>query len=377
MKNLKKVLSLMLVLAMTVALCACGADNSVTKEEVAQMIEDANEAARAAGYFEGLSDGLNRAENFICDCPSCTNSTLTTNDTDNTTDNTGAEPEVVKAEHLPILMTYIGTWLDQNGDPMSYADAERFFKCNREYAKVAVAINSLCEELQSDLYRHDLETVHDWATASPHNTDEYLAYEWILSEMEANYDNYLNDLLALIGDQIDLDSSPAANVATCIILEKMLEFRDNGTYEASINPHRKHDCEAEGCNRAATVALESDIYYYNPSNPINNAVLNSLPVMSDVMELVAISDAEIATYLDEQNTGSITQFDLQHPTIYFDRLGRVHGALTPDEEYYYATSSGNVYKLNSHTDIDRIGESPLFDASLCGTYVGTTNRILK
>jgi hypothetical protein len=28
-------------------------------------------------------------------------------------------------------------------------------------------------------------------------------------------------------------------------------------------------------------------------------------------------------------------------------------------------------------NIERIGESPLFDASLRGTYVGDTNRILK
>lgn len=372
MKTAKKVLSLTLALAMTLALCACGANNGVTKAEVAQMIEDAYEIARTAGYFEGLS----RVNDSVCNCPNCPNTgtrpTLTTNSPDDNPNDSEGDSEIIRAEHLPILMTYNGTWLDQNGEPMSYADSERFFKHNREYAKVAVAINNLCEELQSDAHQHDLETVYSWATASPHDTDEYLAYKWILSEISANYDNYLNDLLALIGDQIDFNSSPAANVATCIILEKMLEFRDDGTYEASINPHRKHDCETEGCVKTVTSPAPT-----GKTIPADNAVLKSLPIVRDVLELVAMSDAEIIASLDEQNLHSTTQFDLLHPNLYFDQLGRVHGATTPDEEYYYATSGGKVYKLDSRTDVDRTGESPLFDASLYGTYVGTTNRILE
>ena len=71
---------------------------------------------------------------------------------------------------------------------MNYTEAKRFFSRNRAYAKVAVAINSLCVELQSDGYQYDLDRVSDWATEKPHDPDEYLDYEWILAEMEANYD---------------------------------------------------------------------------------------------------------------------------------------------------------------------------------------------
>lgn len=364
MKNLKKVLSLMLVLVMTLTLCACGADNSVTREEVAQMIEDANEVARAAGYFEGLNDGLNRAENFICDCPNCTNP-----DTDPTLTTLTAtdEPEVTQAKRLPIMFNKWGGWIDQNGEEMESWKAEYFFADNREYARVAIAINRLCHNAKGDFTRMRLDELWEKVNAEPSNPEEYLAYEWILSEMPADYDWCLNDLYELIEEDIDF-TQPAASIASRIILGKLLEFRDNGTYESATNSHLMHDCEAEGCNRAATVASESDIYYYNPSNSTKG---------KDEVDWSSMTDAEIVAYLDEQNINSITQFDLQHPTIYFDQLGRVHGAINPDEEYYYATSSGNVYKLDSRTNIDRIGKSPLFDASLRGTYVGTTNRILK
>lgn len=376
MKTTKNVLSLILALTITLSLCACGADSGVTKAELNRMIEDVYTTAYTEGYSEGQSDSqkeslMQHAEDFICDCPSCTNSGA---DAENTftadeSENIKNELEVVREEHLPILMNYIGTWLDQNGDPMSYADAELFFKRNREYAKVAVAVNSLCEELQSAAYQHSLETVYGWATASPHDTDEYLAYEWLLSETEINYDSYLSELLALIGDQIDLNSSPAANIATSIILEKMLEFRDDGTYEAAINPHRKHDCEAEGCNTTPDATVVS----------LPNPALANVPVVSDILELklADTSDAEITAQLDEQNQGPVTQFDLQHPNLYFDSLGRAHGGNGPIDEYYYATSDGKVYKLDNSTDIERIGESPLFDASLRGTYVGETTRIIK
>ncbi len=89
----------------------------------------------------------------------------------------------------------------------------------------------------------------------------------------------------------------------------MLEFRADGTYDEAINPHRKHDCEANGCNTQPT-----------NTPPTQNPVLTSLPIVGDIL---ALSDE-----------------------------------LTDD-------------------DIERIGESPLFDASLRGTYVGDTNRILK
>lgn len=369
MKTMKRTLSLILALTMTLSLCACGADPEAATlgADKERLLETLQAYVQSPGFLE-LQDELARTNGCDCGCPCCDHPSCTSSgaDAENTftadeSENAENELETVREEHLPILMNYIGTWLDQNGNPMSYADAERFFKRNREYAKVAVAISSLCEELQSDLYQHDLETVHGWATASPHDTDEYLAYEWLLSETKANYDNYLSELLALIGDQIDLDSSPAANIATSIILEKMLEFRDDGTYEAAINPHRKHDCEVEGCNTAP------------------NPALANVPVVSDVLELelAGMSDAEIAAQLDEQNQGPVTQFDLQHPNLYFDSLGRAHGGNGPIDEYYYATSDGKVYKLDNNTDIERIGESPLFDASLRGTYVGETTRRIK
>jgi len=324
----------------------------------------AGKAYRSAGYFEGLNDGLKAAGSSSCDC-GCSSRTINPADTSTedptpTTTTYVSKTKTVKKKHLPILMNYVGTWLDQDGQPMDYADSETFFKQNREYAKVAVAINSLCKELQSDFYQECLDDVSEWANRAPHDCEEYLTYDWVLAEMTADYDNYLNDLLALIGDQIDYDSSSAANTATRIILGKMLEFRADGTYDAAINPHRKHDCEAEGCRTTTTP-------------PASQSILDALPIVGDLAQL---SDAEIVAYLDA-NVTAPTEFDRQHPSLYFDRLGRVHGCKDPSEELYYATSNGRVYLLNHSTDLDRIGESPLSDKGPIGMYVGRTNRILK
>ena len=337
------------------------------KQQIADIIYSSGELANSAGYFEGLCAGMAMSDSCPCGCADCraaSDQTLSIIglDSQKTNDNqpsTVAPENNPREECLPILMDYKGTWLDQNAEPMSFADAERFFSRNRAYAKVAVAINSLCVELQSDSYQYNLDRVSGWAAEKPHDPEEYLDYEWILAEMKADYDYYLNDLLNLIGSEIDYENSPADRTATHIILEKMLEFRSDGTYNAAINPHRKHDCEAEGCNT-------------------QNPVLISLPIVSDILALSEeLSDAEIVALLDEQRTTPITQFDLQHPNIYFDRLGRVHGASDPTEELYYATIFGAVYQLDRDIDVNRIGESPLFDASLRGTYVGDTNRILK
>lgn len=365
MKIQKNILALLLILAFLAGfgVCAAAQSQNLHRNTGTKANEYQPPAKPTLDYAD--QEPVNAPESIARPSISSATDEATSYEDAATTDEVvsseeNATPVSNREEHLPILMTYSGTWLDQDGAPMSYADAERFFKRNREYAKVAVAINSLCEELQSDARQYDLNTVHDWATASPHDTDEYLAYEWILSEMEANYDNYLNDLLALIGDQIDFDSSPAANVATCIILEKMLEFRDDGTYEASINPHRKHDCNTEGCY--AKTATSPD------------------PAKTPAIDTLTLTDkptsAEIIALLDSQ-VAAPTTFDRQHPNLYFDRLGRVHGAANPTEEYYYATASGKVYQLCSNTDVDRIGESPLFYANLRGSYVGETNRILK
>lgn len=367
MKTMKKALSLMLTLVIALSLCACGANSGASKADVARVIEDVTDVARAFGYFEGFSKGWETAGNYACACPDCNCSGRVNTDTANDATGIESKPEIAKEQHLPILMDYADTWIDQNGDPMDYADAKLFFERNREYAKVAVAINSLREESQSNFCQYQLYNIYSWAIASPHNVDEYLAYEWLLSEMETDYENYLDDLFTLIGDQIDLDSSPAANVATCIILGKMLEFQDDGTYETAANPHNEHDCDTEGCNVT------------HDATPVNlpNTTLTNVPVISDVLEVISMSDAEIIAYLDKQSFGQVTEFDSQHPNLYFDHTGRAHGAIRPDEEYYYATTNGKVYKLEDHTDIDRIGESPLFDESLCGTYVGETNRRIK
>lgn len=331
------------------------------------------DASYDAGYAKGYSDGLQVALDAIAAEPNYQATSEATDAQTLDTDTNLTDPEIVRDRYLPILMDDNGTWLDQNAEPIPYANSERFFKCNREYAKVAVAINSLCEELQSDFYQNQLDTISSWATAEPYDTEEHLRYEWLLGEMEANYDNYLNDLLVLIGNQIDFNNSPAARTATCIILEKMLQFRDDGTYEAAINPHRKHDCEAEGCN-------EPPAYYHNPTSA-------SLPVVSDAFDILhghgsekpveKMSDAEIIAYLDEQCLKSPTQFDLQHANLYFDAQGNPHGYMSPDEELYVATSSGEVYQLRNRSDRERLNISPDHGPEALGTYVGTTNRLLK
>lgn len=386
MKIQKKFLALSLILAFAAGFCvhAIGysinqkASQEAKRQQVADAIYSSGEIANSAGYFEGLHVGMSLLDGCTCGCPNCaaTDSRPLSviglddqNDDKSNEDQPGpAEPEDPNPheERLPILMDHKGTWLDQNAEPMNYTEAKRFFSRNRAYAKVAVAINSLCVELQSDGYQYDLDRVSDWATEKPHDPDEYLDYEWILAEMEANYDYYLNDLLNLIGNEIDYENSPADRTATHIILEKMLEFRADDTYDEAINPHRKHDCEANGCNTQPT-----------NTPPTQNPVLTSLPIVGDILALSdELTDADIVALLDAQAFYP-TIFDQQHPNLYFDRNGRAHGTSDPTEEYYYADTFGAVYRLDSNTDIERIGESPLFDASLRGTYVGGTNRILK
>ena len=78
------------------------------------------------------------------------------------TDTNLTDPEIVRDRYLPILMDDNGTWLDQNAEPIPYANSERFFSATVNTLKVAVAINSLCEELQSDFYQNQLDTISSW-----------------------------------------------------------------------------------------------------------------------------------------------------------------------------------------------------------------------
>lgn len=109
-----------------------------------------------------------------------------------------------------------------------------------------------------------------------------------------------------------------------------------------------------------------------PSAPVAGSPTTAFP--TDTPDWSTMTDQEIVTYLDEQRHGSPTQFDIQHPTVYFDRAGRVHGVENPTEELFYTTGKGSVYKANSHAEIASYtdGQTPP-----TGEYVGTTTRVIK
>lgn len=198
--------------------------------------------------------------------------------------------------------------------------------------------------------------------------------------MPADYDCYLNNLYELIEEDIDF-TQPAASISSRIILGKLLEFRDNGTYESATNVHLMHDCETEGCHQTAasseveehhqttaSSASEKDGYRRDPDTSLKE---------KDEVNWSSMTTAEIIAYLDNQRTTSVTQFDIQHPTIYFDQDGRACGSDVTGIADYYATRNGEVYKLNGSTDIDRMNENMSSDISQLGTYVGETTRRIK
>lgn len=80
---------------------------------------------------------------------------------------TDTRPAWNEAYHIPVLLTWDGVWLDQDGEEMRFADSERYFKSFPEYGRTALEINRELTDLHTDGRDFDLERVENWTADVP------------------------------------------------------------------------------------------------------------------------------------------------------------------------------------------------------------------
>lgn len=158
-----------------------------------------------------------------------------------------------------------------------------------------------------------------------------------------------------------------------------------------VNSNKGRDSNDRGTDTDRSVS--SDNIGTNTSDPADSESLKGseppieIPAPGELTRetLAKLSRAQIIQYLD-QTAGdrNMSEFDRQHPDLYFTHDGQAKG-LNPEEEYYYATSGGMVYRLatrydSSHPNDDpnfrNLGNTPFEEEAIGAVYLGRTNRIL-
>ena len=146
---------------------------------------------------------------------------------------------VTKVEYIPIVINGDGAVFDQNGIQITRAQATAFFEKHQAYARTFVAVNDLCTDLVGDVREDFLDSTYRDAFASDgHVEGECLSYNWLLYELPEGYDEHLEELKDLTeGYWLHFDSADY-DTALRVLLGKLIEFRDDGTYEFIITAKR-------------------------------------------------------------------------------------------------------------------------------------------
>lgn len=398
---MKKVVAIVLTIITTAILTACG----YSQAELDRAVNAAYAEGRTIGYSEGYQDARGKVYTDN------NGRTYSTTQLVSTLDVTDTNTQHYEAQKLPILMTKDGYWLDQNGEEMTPIESSSFLGMHHEYAKVVAVINLLHEDIVTDYTQFKLERLLEDANSAKVNDEEYLSYQWFYnqvidtySECWNSYSQCFDDFCQNFIDQVDVDASRSAKTAANIVFSTTMLFQESGLYDEIVNSRKVSEPEPaiptptstnattskeqpSGSATHGTPSATQTTSTPGTSSTPSSARTTSTPNTSSGATVTTgeeepnwqtMSDEEVISYLDSHKITPPTDFDLAYPHLYFDRSGQVHGATSYEELCFYATSLGEVYRLDDGVTVDN-SECNGKEADLLenATYVGRTNHRIK